>query len=110
MRVLSRPSFEKDFKFLFSLSNIRGIFYQLEGFAPPKVPRLNFRWSWDVQAKKQVQARLLVQVKEASTEEMIKGNQGDMYPLAAPLARPTLPLRSKRPREGELESVAELRQ
>ena len=41
---------------------------------------------------------------------MVGDDMGDMYPLAAPPAIPTLSFRSKRLRGGELESVAELRQ
>ena len=52
-----------------------------------------------------MQARLLVQIKEATVEEMPEDELENMYPLAAPPANPKLRPGSKRPREGEPEAV-----
>ena len=53
-----------------------------------------------------MQALLLVRIKEATIEEMPEDELENMYPLAAPPANPRLQPDLKRPREGELETVA----
>ena len=70
---------------------------------------MNFKGLGEAQAKERVQFCLLARIKEVFGEEMVGDDLGNMYPLTAPLARPTLQLGSKRPRDEEPKLVAELR-
>ena len=89
-------------------SNFLGIFDHLEEFILSKVPRLNFGGSGDTRAKEMVQNRLLHCIKEAFVNEMVEDDLGDSFPLVIPPSRPSLPPESKRPREGDSKSMAEL--
>ena len=109
VKVLSRPSSERDFRHLLTPSNLREVFDHPEEFILPKVPRLNFEGSGDVRAKEWVQNRLLTRIKEAF-EEMARVDLSDAFPFVAPPSRPSLSSRSKRLREGEAETLPELRQ
>ena len=79
-----------EFKLLLSPTNIHEVFYYPKEFFPQKVSRLNFEGSRDTRARERIHARLLIQIKEASTEEMVRDKLGNMYPLATPLTNPTL--------------------
>ena len=64
--------------------------------------------SSDARAREWVEAQLLDQIKEATIEEMPEEELGDKYPVASPRTNPTLRPGSKRPREGETETVPQL--
>ena len=82
VKVLSRPSNERDFKHLLTPSKLWEVFYHPKEFILPKVSRLNFKGLRDVRAKERVQNRLLVRTKEAS-EEMARGDLSDAFPFVA---------------------------
>ena len=52
-----------------------------------------------------LQNRLLSCIKEAFVEEMARDDLGDVFTIATPPSRSPLPPESKRPKEGESESV-----
>ena len=54
VKVLSRSSNEKDFRYLLKPSNHQEVFYHPEEFILPKVLRLNFERSGDIRAKERV--------------------------------------------------------
>ena len=107
VKVLSRPSRERGFRHLLTLSNLREVFDHPEEFILSKVQRLNFEGSGDVRAKERVQNRLLTRIKEPS-DKMAGGDPSDAFPFVALPSRPSLSSRSKRLREGEAETLPEL--
>ena len=56
-----------------------------------------------------MQSCLLDRIKEATTEEKLENELGERYPLASPLANPSLRPELKQLREGEFETIAQLR-
>ena len=86
VKVLSLPSFAREFRHLLMPTNLQEVFDHLEEFILPKVLYLNFEGSGDARAKEWVQSRLLsriqvvseAQIQEAS-EEMSGGDFDDIF-------------------------------
>ena len=71
---------------------------------------MHFGGSGDARAKDRVQVHLLAHIKKAYVKEIGRDDFDEMYPLVAPPFIPSLPLRLKRSREREFETVAKLQQ
>ena len=86
VKVLSLPSFTRDFIHFLTPANLKEVFYHLEEFVLSKVSHLNFEDSGGARAKKRVHSRLLSYIQVASEaqtqeapEEMARGDVGDGF-------------------------------